>query len=456
MGDAPDERTESADEPSDSPAPLAETLEAELPGPAGPEARKPKRVFLLVAMWVGAGVAMLFLWLGRDADASLEPPRQAPGVPIRAQAETGETPSRADVPIAAIEEGPPSTFRGDRRHTGRSPYLGPARPRTEWVDETQGRISAQVVADAAGNLYVASHDGKLRAYTSGGRLRWERELGGPVYSTPVVDERGHVYVGSDARIVWAFDRGGNVRWRLETEGDADTGLTLSPEGHLHFGAGKDLYSVTRDGDVRWRFRANEKIFATPAVDDDGTVYVGSQDDLFYAIAADGTQRWSYRTRGDNDGSPTLADDGTIYFGSDDDHVYALTRDGDLRWSVDLEGMVRAPVGLTGDGGVLVGAFGPRPRLVALDADDGDLRWSFPVTLSGTRELGVASGPLVDREGFIYFGAHDDYVYSLAPTGELRWVHELSGDVDASPILLPSGLLVVGCDDRRVYAIGQAD
>ena len=102
---------------------------------------------------------------------------------------------------------------------------------------------------------------------------------------------------------------------------------LSPEGLVHFAAGQDLWAVKPDGTVEWRFRANGKIFTTPAVDEDGTVYVGSQDDHLYAVAADGRLRWSYRTEGDNDSSPVIGDDGTIFFGSDDHKVYALTRDG---------------------------------------------------------------------------------------------------------------------------------
>ena len=184
----------------------------------------------------------------------------------------------------------------------------------------------------------------------------------------------------------------------------------------------------------------------------GTIYFGAQDDLFYAVAADGRLRWSYRTGQDNDSSPVIADDGTIYFGSDSRRVYALTRDGEVRWSHEVGGYVRAPLGLGRDGTVLAGVFGPRPRVVGLDPDTGEERWYFPVTVADNAQVGVASGPLVDREGFLYFGAHDDYIYSLAPDGDLRWVYQAHGDIDSSPVLAPDGSLIMGCDDHMVYAL----
>ena len=107
---------------------------------------------------------------------------------------------------------------------------------------------------------------------------------------------------------------------------------------------------------------------------------------------------------------------------------------------------------TPGGAVYVGVFGPRPRVVCLDARDGSERWHFAVTIADTTEIGVASGPLVDRDGNVYFGAHDDYLYSLAPTGELRWAFRADADIDASPALAPDGTLYFGSDDQKLYAL----
>ena len=104
------------------------------------------------------------------------------------------------------------------------------------------------------------------------------------------------------------------------------------------------------------FQTKSKIFATPAVNDEGVTYVGSQDDRFYAIGPDGKQLWTYRTRDDNDSSAMIDDHGTIYFGSDDRQVYALSPNGSLRWASHVGGYVRAPPALGRDGTVVVNDF----------------------------------------------------------------------------------------------------
>jgi outer membrane protein assembly factor BamB len=53
------------------------------------------------------------------------------------------------------------------------------------------------------------------------------------------------------------------------------------------------------------------------------VIFGSQDDRLYALERDGRMRWSVELGGDVDSSPALAEDGTIYVGTDDRRLYAL-------------------------------------------------------------------------------------------------------------------------------------
>jgi outer membrane protein assembly factor BamB len=413
-------------------------------------------------MWVTAIAVVLFVWLASSGPDDHEGRRVPGDAPVR-RPDRDRAPAdpRADLPLRATPEaGPPPTFRMDRRHTGRSPVEGPRSAELVWSFETRGPITAQAVVGDDGTVYVGSHDGFFYAITSYGQEVWKVRLDGldgrggepRIYATAAIDADGNIFVGSDADTFFSISARGEVRWRLATEGDADTGATVGPDGTVYFAAGASLYAVAPGGVVKWRFEAREKIYSTPAVDDDGTVYVGSQDDHLYALDGEGRVRWSYETRGDNDSSPVIADDGTLLFGSDDGNVYALTRDGALRWAAPMDGYVRAPVGLALDGSVIVGVFGPRPRVVSLDAETGRESWFFSVTLADSAEIGISSGPIVDRLGHVYVGAHDDYLYSLSPSGQLRWIFETDGDIDASPVIAPDGTLYVGSDDGRLYAL----
>ena len=114
--------------------------------------------------------------------------------------------------------------------------------------------------------------------------------------------------------------------------------------------------------------------------------------------------------------------------------------------------MRAPLGLGAEGMLLASVFGPRPRVVALDAATGVERWSFAIGAAGSEEAGSRSGPTSDRTGVVYVGGHDDFVYALGPDGTLRFAFATLADVDAPPVIGPGGVLYVGGRDQRLYAI----
>lgn len=410
-----------------------------------------RRKLGLVAMWLAAIAAMGGIYW--SAEPAPDPRRRSSNEAQvhEPEGERAPPPALGSPPRAPLP-GPPQQYRQDRRHTGRSPFAGPASAHVAWSRETQGHVSGQAVVGEDGTIYFGSHDHHAYALTPEGEVRWRRDLSGPIYSTPaLIGDR--VFIGSDADFFTCLDAAtGEIVWALHTEDDADTGIAIAPDGTLVFGAGRDVFAVAQDGSVRWRFRTGLKVFSAPAIDDDGTVYVGSQDDHLYAIAPDGRMRWRFRAQDDIDSSPAIGDDGTLYFGSDDERLYALDRRGQLRFSTDLDGDIRAPVALGLDGSVIASTHAPRPRVVAIDARTGAIRWEFPIT-AGDSGASVQSGALVDRDGNLYVGADDDFVYALEANGRMRWFARTGANVDGEPILTPEGLLLVGSDDRRLWAIG---
>jgi outer membrane protein assembly factor BamB len=413
-----------------------------------------RRRLAIAAMWIAALGAIAAIYFNLEPERDGTRTRQGGEAPTFVAGEdlAPET-SRGELAVAE-ERGSPGHFRGGPRHTGRSPFVGPAHAARSWRYDAGGRITAQPVVAPDGTIYVGAHDHRLHAIGPEGEGRWSKDLHHRIWSAAAVGDDGTVLVGSDVGALFALDPAdGSTRWRVRAEGDADGPVTLAPDGTIHFAAGPHVYALAPGGEVRWRFEARGPfLLSSPAVDVDGTVYAGSIDDRVYAVAADGRMRWDYETGGDVSSSPVIGDDGTLYFGSDDGHVHALTRDGERRWRTHLDGYVRAPVALGRNGDVIAAVYGPQPRVVSLDAEDGSLRWYFPVTVSETSEIGVASGPLVDAEGNIYFGAHDDFLYSITGDGELRWIHQTGADIDSAPILTAEGLLLVGCDDGHLYAI----
>lgn len=346
-------------------------------------------------------------------------------------------------------------YRLDRGHTGRSGWRLPRRPRVEARVATRGRISSQAVVVGEGLLVFGSHDGMLYQATRAGTVRWRFNTGDRIYSTPSVTDAGMLLFGTDADRFLQVTSRGRLVLALATEADADTAPAIAADGTLRVAAGRTLWSLDPDFTVRWRLDVGGKIFSSPALTEDGTAVFGSQDNHVYAVSADGVVRWRFATGNDVDASPMLDAAGNVYVGSDDGTFYALDPTGTERWRRPVGGFVRAAAAWGLDGAILVATYGPQPRLVALDREDGRERWSYTIAGPPTREYGIASAPLVDAEGRIAFGAPDDALHFLDRDGSHPLRFPMPADVDSPPVLVDDRVLAVGCDDGNLYVIGDA-
>ncbi|HEU4407654.1 MAG TPA: PQQ-binding-like beta-propeller repeat protein [Polyangiaceae bacterium] len=339
----------------------------------------------------------------------------------------------------------------DARRTNRSPFAAPRRPRVAWTYDTGGPVVAAPVL-AGDRVVVASLSGRLAALGPEGRPAWVTELKERLYGSPLV--LGElVLVGVDGGALVALDAAsGALRWKLSTEQDADTAPAPLGEGAV-FAAGPQLIAVRRDGTVRWRYKAKKKIFASPAVADDGTIVIGDQAHQVTALSAEGRVRWAFDAGADVDAAPVIGEGGVVYAGTDGAEIVALElATGALKWRRVAGGKVRGPLGLGRDGTVFAGTYGPEPALVALAPDDGAPRFRFALGRAGSAEVGVHGAPLEDREGTLVFGAHDDALYALGPGGELAWRAALGGDIDATVVLAADGRLYAGGGDGLLYAL----
>lgn len=345
----------------------------------------------------------------------------------------------------------------DAAHTGRSGYLLPRSPRVLGRQRATARISSQLVVALDGSLVFGSHDGLVYAVSPArDAIAWRFSTGDRVYPTPLVHPDGRVYVGSDSDRFYSLTPRGRLGVGLATDDDADTSAVVVPDGTMRFAAGRALYSVDPELTVRWRLDFGGKVFSSPAASSDGTVFVGCQDNGVYSVNAEGGVRWRSSTGGDVDASPVIDEArGRVYVGSDDGAVRAFaTGDGAEIWTAHVGGYVRAPVALGLDGTLVVGTYGPRTRVVALDSNDGTLRWSIAIPGPPTEDYGIASAALVDGDGRYALGTPDDAVLFVDPDGTVAARVALPADVDSSPVLVADRLLAVGCDDGGMYWLGE--
>ena len=210
---------------------------------------------------------------------------------------------------------------------------------SRWTMHTDTLTSAPSIG-RDGTLYVALL-GFLTALDPDGHVLWvSEECGDPLEawgtpSSPVIAPdgtllvaRGHIGRGS----LCAYGPDGTVRWVLTFPGKGLVSFpALAPDGTIyqlvndrseHYG---HLYAIGLDGTVRWTLEIPVESHSSPAVAEDGTVYVGEHwGHNLYAVAPDGTLRWTYALESSPEYSyPALAADGTLVVGDFNGKLYAF-------------------------------------------------------------------------------------------------------------------------------------
>jgi outer membrane protein assembly factor BamB len=105
---------------------------------------------------------------------------------------------------------------------------------------------------------------------------------------------------------------GGVRWRARVTSARLAQLAVTADGTLVAAAADGAVAgVSRDGRLLWRGEAGGPISRSPALGDDGTVYLAAGEHVV-ALSARGAPRWRTRARGPIVAGPLIADDGTVY------------------------------------------------------------------------------------------------------------------------------------------------
>jgi len=203
----------------------------------------------------------------------------------------------------------------------------------------QGGWSGPLISEDT--VYVGTRDGRLLALDKKtGATKWEFPPSeddniGPVYGTPALDENGRLYVGGYDGNLYAIDTSGiKSNANVPSSGEAllfstDGSIVASPvvvqDTVLVASSDGFLYSVdARDGELKWKFKTNNKAWSTPVVDR-GRVYFGSLDHTLYAVDLNsGEAIWKFLTKGAIASKP-LVRDRQVYVGTFEGILYALDR-----------------------------------------------------------------------------------------------------------------------------------
>jgi len=274
--------------------------------------------------------------------------------------------------------------------------------------------------------------------------------------------------------------------------------------------GSTEYSGCNSPRVKGTFDAHNPISSTPAIDEEGNIYLLTTSGTLFAISPQGEIMWNFKTGTGIPGAsfwvtPLIAcaegiggvysDETTpqflIYFGAGN-QFFALDKEGNLKWQTPLSPMgnvVGSPnvcqingimqattLGWVilngGDGSVVKPIHYGHPCLppalsrtthpfelgkmyvpsgnflFCWDGSEDSLLWSFDVG-SGGKVYSPSIGP----DGTIYFRS-DQKLYAVNPDGSEKWSVNFQGT--ALPAIGSDGTIYLGSTDKTFQALNPAN
>lgn len=294
-----------------------------------------------------------------------------------------------------------------------------------------------------GNQYHTS----LSAYDTSrvnGAVKWTFETGDGIESSPTIDENGVVYFGSHDGYLYAINSDGTLKWKFKAGDpvyDAKwkrySAILSSPaiasDGTVYIISPDDNFYAVKDGKEVWRFPLKWNaidFWASATIASDGTIYVGSARvesgsglvSGFFAINPDGTEKWHYEISAGVTSAPAIAKDGTIYVNGNimknsdgasttEGYVFAFTPSGTLKWKFKTQDWIETSPSIAEDGTIYTGS--KEGKIYALNPD-GTKKWDYQ---TGD---GIGGTPAIGKDGTIYIGSWDGNMYALKPDGTVKW------------------------------------
>ena len=331
--------------------------------------------------------------------------------------------------------------------------------------------SGGVIADDL--LFVFSMEGKMVAFdTTTGAHQWEISLmetgtgGGfgcapsskavAVYGTPAVSDNT-VYIGGyNGKIYAAVYGREEPRWIYPREGSLGApivGGTVVYGDRVYLAAadGKVYALDAAEGHKEWIFDIGDKVWSTPAIEDD-TLFIGSFDNKLYAVdTARGNKIWEFEVGGAIVATP-LVDNGIVYFGSFDRHLYAVnTGSGQQIWKFpaddeaeDLPGNWFWSTPVIDDNIIYAGSLDG--KVYVLDAATGRAVSGFSYYDLGSA---ISSSPVI-AEGSVIVATDEGIVYALSDNKQ-RQLADLEEKI-RSPLVASQGTVYVHTASDSLYAI----
>lgn len=359
-------------------------------------------------------------------------------------------------------------FQGNPAHNGQSGYVGvTTRPLVRWMTTLPGYCgeSGSGMSQAANGTVFVSACGKLSAIDAlKGTILWtyDQPVIGHNRSTPALDPDGTIYWGY-AGYFLALTPIGDMRWGWSGLMNAAASSAVYSGELLAFTSNGIIVLDRSTGDYRWSVPYSDYTYSSPAIDQNGNVFVGTYQGL-YGYTSAGSPLM-YKAFGTVNSSPSVGADGVVYIGGYDGELRAYGTDGELHWQAlsdetqyPTNSMVLGPPTVGVDETIYFatmvtpGAHAPETGIYAVNSD-GTRRWRVPITRGENGNSGIFAPMVIDREGHLYACSENARCYGIDASGKVLWEMLLPGWIGrTAPLISADGALLVLDTNAHLYSL----
>ena len=349
------------------------------------------------------------------------------------------------------------------QRTGRTPFKGPSElPVLKWFFEaaTPPFGSDDNLAVASDNTVYLNGRDHLYAINQDGSVRWaykfpEKETISQYANSPLISTTGIIYIASSTANVYALNPDGTVRWKCATGKDHIYDIILGFNDTVHIIAHqypsspsdrpRELITINADGVVdNSIISPREDILKSRiSIGADGTLYGGYE--RLYSWNLDGSINWMYDTGMDiRYVPPIVGGDGTVYVVFNESEIHAVNLDGTLKWKSEHFNIGRELPVIGPDGTIYFFSMGT--GLVALDSQNGTIKWTYKITDAISRSL------IIDGTKNIYVQGWRIYVINTE--GKLKWSYNWGLATNRhTSVALGNNNIIYYLIENKLHAIG---
>lgn len=238
---------------------------------------------------------------------------------------------------------------------------------------------------------------------------------------------------------------GTVVWQVSVNG----AVTASPAlfSDLLF-LGTDtgsFYAIkAKTGATKWRFQSNAPMRSTPCITTDQQVIFGASDNFLYSVSAiSGERLWAFETGAPITAAPIVIDATTVGVGSWDKVFYFIdTQTGMERSSIKLDGLIRAGAVRIGNT-VFIGT--DAGSIYAVNCRNATKTWECSI------EGAVLTMPSIGTGGLLLVGTNQKVLYAIEQNGQIKWQQRLDSPIIASPVTTINGIAISCTEGGLVFA-----